>query len=85
MGYAVAIPWALVGAVGMSRTLDRRHWMSDQVVGALFGYAVGKEVALRSLRRKSKAGPGHSSHDNDDGFYLAPAVDGAMLGWRRSF
>jgi len=84
MSYAAAIPWALVGAVGVSRTLDRRHWLSDEVVGALFGYAVGKEVALRSLRRKGKASPRQSRHD-DDGFYLAPASDGALLGWRRTF
>ena len=46
--------WATVAGVGVARTLDRAHWLSDQTLGLFFGYAVGKEVALRSSRRNAK-------------------------------
>jgi membrane-associated phospholipid phosphatase len=41
-------------AVGLGRFPDRAHWLSDQVVGAVFGYAVGKAVADQQLKRKRK-------------------------------
>ena len=45
------------GAVGLSRMADRRHWASDTFLGAAFGYAVGRSVAARSLRRASRGAP----------------------------
>ena len=51
MGAAAAIPWAIVGGVGVARMLDRRHWLSDQAIGIAFGYAVGKQFAVRSSHR----------------------------------
>ena len=57
---AVAIPAnAVMAGVGVGRMVDRRHWNSDTLIGALFGYAIGKEVALQSsarLRQASGAG-----------------------------
>ena len=47
---------ALMAGVGIGRMVDRRHWNSDTLLGALFGYAVGKEVALRSLNRLHEQG-----------------------------
>ena len=87
MGALAAVPWALVGAVGLSRTLDRRHWLSDEVVGAIFGYAVGKEVAVRSLRRKQKSSSSGNAREDDgaDALFVSPTFDGARFGWRRSF
>ena len=41
----------LVTAMGIGRMADRGHWLSDQVVGVAFGYAIGKEVARRQKRR----------------------------------
>jgi membrane-associated phospholipid phosphatase len=46
--------WALVAGVALGRTLDRGHWASDEVLGAAFGYGVGRQVALRSHRRAAK-------------------------------
>jgi membrane-associated phospholipid phosphatase len=43
--------YALAAGVGVGRLVDRRHWLSDTVLGLFFGYAVGKEIALRSGRR----------------------------------
>ena len=55
MGIVEPAIWALVGGVALGRTLDRGHWASDEVLGAAFGYAVGRQVGLRSKRRAVKA------------------------------
>jgi len=82
MGVFEVVPWAIVGSVGVSRVLDRRHWLSDQTIGLLFGYAVGKEVAIRSLRRR---GGSSSSSSDASGVFLEPAQEGVRMGWRREF
>lgn len=48
---AVAI-YAVAGAVGIGRVADGGHWASDQVLGGILGYAVGSEIARRSLQRR---------------------------------
>jgi membrane-associated phospholipid phosphatase len=40
-------------AIGASRIYDGRHWLSDTVVGGLFGYATGRAVAARMLSSES--------------------------------
>jgi membrane-associated phospholipid phosphatase len=89
MGIAEPLPWIVVGGVAVSRTLDRRHWASDQLIGILFGYAVGKEVALRSSRRAAKAAThvGQVDERDDHGsLFLSPDASGALrLGWRKAF
>jgi len=42
-------------AIGASRIYDGRHWLSDTVVGGLFGYATGRAVAARMLTRERGA------------------------------
>ena len=54
MGVVEPAIWAMAGAIGLGRTLDRGHWTSDQLIGAAFGYAVGRQVALRSRRRAER-------------------------------
>lgn len=51
LGIAEPLLYAFTGAVLLSRTADRGHWFSDHVLGGIFGYAAGREVARRSLRR----------------------------------
>ena len=84
MGAAEVIPWAVVGSVGLSRMIDRRHWLSDQVVGAAFGYAVGKQFAVRSSHRANPkvADPVIAA---PSGLYLAPNDGRVHLTWRLSF
>ena len=79
----VTIPaYAIATGVGVGRLLDRRHWTSDTVLGALLGYAVGKEVAQRSRERLH----GDDGTDNDGGELLLGSVDGRMLiGWHVTF
>ena len=80
--------WATVAGVGVARTLDRAHWASDQTLGLFFGYAVGKEVALRSSRRNAKR-TASSDVDNrskrESSFFIAPGVNGTRLGWQAEF
>jgi membrane-associated phospholipid phosphatase len=42
-------------AIGAGRIFDGRHWLSDTVVGALFGYATGRAIAARMLSRERGA------------------------------
>lgn len=48
---AIAI-YAVAGAVGVGRVADGGHWASDQLLGGILGYAVGSEIAKRSLQRR---------------------------------
>jgi len=83
----VTIPaYAIAVGVGAGRLVDRRHWTSDTVLGALFGYAVGKEIATRSLDRREREGRG-SSAARDEGatMFFAPDANGLIVGWKMSF
>lgn len=84
MGAAEVIPWAVVGGVGISRILDRRHWLSDQVMGAAFGYAVGKQFAVRSSHRAARKSA-DSQMITPEGINLAPDDRGIRLTWRLAF
>ena len=42
-------------AIGAGRIMDGRHWLSDTVVGGIFGYATGKAIAARMLERESRS------------------------------
>lgn len=55
MGIAEPMVYGVAAGVAVGRVLDHGHWTSDHVLGGIFGYAVGKEVARRSLARKRAA------------------------------
>ena len=81
----ITIPaYAVALGVGVGRMVDRRHWTSDTVLGALFGYAFGKEVAIRSLERRQREG-GASDDGGGGALYFAPDGDGIVVGWRATF
>lgn len=44
--------YTFVSAIGLGRVADGRHWLSDTVVGALFGYVTGRTVSARMLARE---------------------------------
>ena len=80
----------LVAAMGVGRMADRGHWLSDQVVGVAFGYAIGKEVARRQKQRlgRDKAGaPSAESAESDDGGapFIGADANGTRLGWQQPF
>jgi membrane-associated phospholipid phosphatase len=78
---------ATVAGVGVARTLDRAHWLSDHTLGLAFGYAVGREVALRSSRRNAKrtGSADAESRGSASALFLAPGVNGTRVGWQISF
>lgn len=92
MGYVEPVLWALAAGVGVGRLADRAHWTSDQLLGAVFGYAIGREVALRQRkrqeRRAEREGPTASPIPTSpqSGFYLINDPGrGLGVGWQKSF
>lgn len=51
LGYVEPLLYAFATGIGVARTVDRRHWASDNLLGAAFGYAVGRAVAHRQKER----------------------------------
>lgn len=92
MGIVEPVLAGLVGVMGVGRIADRGHWVSDQVVGAAFGFAIGREVARRQLKRraaeKAKAAAGEVPVP-PDGPTGAPLMgydrNGTKLGWQVTF
>lgn len=82
MGIAAPLPWLVVGGVGVGRLLDRRHWLSDEVLGGFFGYAVGKEIALRSLHRANRTSATTASRSD---LSIAPVPGGVAARWSWMF
>jgi membrane-associated phospholipid phosphatase len=83
MGAVEPVLYAVAAGVGVGRILDRGHWASDQVIGSLLGYAVGREVARRSLNRLRA--PGSSPSADAANFSVAPNRGGVVLQWQRVF
>ena len=75
---------ALVGAMGLGRIADRGHWLSDQVLGIAMGYAIGKEVARRQLRRLAEE-RGTASPPAGGSALVGPSPGGLLLGWQLTF
>jgi membrane-associated phospholipid phosphatase len=76
--YAVAI------GVGVGRMVDRRHWTTDTILGVLFGYAVGKEVGIRSIDRRRRDNDGQSAGDGG-GLLVGGNENGLLIGWKTTF
>ena len=55
LGLVEPLPYAFSVAIGLGRLADGHHWASDMVVGGVVGFAVGKAIAERQLRRKDDA------------------------------
>lgn len=72
LGAAGPVVYAFAAAVGIGRLADEAHWTSDTVLGGILGYAVGKEIAQRSLNRHAKRGAGGAS------FNVSPAANGGL-------
>ena len=83
MGAAEAIPWVVVGGVGVARIVDRRHWLSDQIIGIAFGYAVGKQFAVRSSHRADRNATDHTVSASR--LHVAPDDGPFRLTWRLVF
>jgi len=71
----------------VGRMADQGHWLSDQVVGVVFGYAVGKEVARRQKQRleREKKGAVEKKTASRSSPYLGASRNGTELGWQVQF
>lgn len=92
LGWGAPVAYAVAGAVGVGRMVDRRHWLSDTVLGSFFGYAIGNTIAARSKARlaRDQAGGGAAPADSSSGatsqFYVAPEGGGQVgIGFTRRF
>ena len=73
--------YGVAAAVGVGRMADRGHWLSDTVLGGILGYAVGSEVARRSLARQSAGG----SSGGSSSAFISPEQGGVTMGMRWTF
>lgn len=90
LGYAEPVLWALGVGVGVGRVLDRRHWLSDGIIGTVWGYAAGKAVAARSRHRAEARDSGDPASDDGRGLlpgelHVSRTADGLRLGWTLRF
>jgi membrane-associated phospholipid phosphatase len=85
LGPAEPALYALAAAIGIGRLADEAHWTSDTVLGGIFGYAVGREVARRSLKRNAARGASGNALTTSpsSSFSISPHIGGVSLqmGW----
>jgi hypothetical protein len=90
-GFVEPVLYAFVGAIWMARTADRAHWTSDQLLGTVFGYAIGREVARRQLKREADraatatAGGSATLAPPREGPYLVKTGETVRVGWQLRF
>ena len=70
--------YAIATGVGVGRMADGGHWLSDQIIGAILGYAIGNEIARRQLRRVNGATPAA-------GMNVSPGSTGPTVSFSWSF
>lgn len=89
LSYAEPVIMGIALGVNIGRVVDRRHWLSDAVVGAVFGYAMGKGMADRQLGRArdraARSDGGDAGASPLSGLYMDRMGDAFVLGWRASF
>jgi hypothetical protein len=87
LGAAEPALYALAAAIGIGRLADEAHWTSDSVLGGIFGYAIGREVARRSLKRNTERGGSSAAPlaSPTSSFSVSPHADGVSFQMRWTF
>ena len=81
----ITIPaYTIAFGVGVGRMVDRRHWNSDTIRGAILGYAVGKEVAQRSVERRQREDADKPLTETG-GLFLGGDGQAFTVGWKMTF
>jgi len=85
LGYAEPVIMGLAIGVGAGRVVDRKHWLSDALVGGVVGYVIGKTFADRQRgrvdgRRGEDVG---SAGPPLGGLFVAKDGERVLLGMRR--
>ncbi len=80
LGMVEPLPYAYAAVIGLGRMADGEHWASDTMLGAIVGFAIGREIAARQLARRvapaptSSASVGASAARRRDSRILVPLV-----------
>jgi membrane-associated phospholipid phosphatase len=61
LGIAEPLPYAYSTVIGLGRMADGEHWASDTMLGAIVGFAIGREIAARQLDRRASAATNRST------------------------
>jgi membrane-associated phospholipid phosphatase len=88
LGVAEAIPYLFATGMTIARSVDRRHWASDDLIGAAFGYAIGRVVAQRQLKRRDareRENRGEASASPAGGPVIGNHASGSYIGWEFRF
>jgi membrane-associated phospholipid phosphatase len=92
LGAGEPLLYGFAAAVGVGRIIDRGHWASDQLVGVVFAYAIGREVAMRQRKRLERSREEGVAvlteipRSARPGFYIIRDESrGIGLGWQRNF
>lgn len=87
MGLVEPALYLVSAGIGVGRLVDRRHWNSDTMIGMAFGYAIGRQIAHRSLNRamNTQGGAGSAAASVLSGTYLSPSKTHITLGWKTTF
>lgn len=77
-GVGEVVLYGIAAGVGVGRMADGAHWLSDQIIGGILGYAIGRELARRQLSRLD-AIPGTGVMN------VSPQMNGTMLTFSWTF
>ena len=77
MGFVEPVLYAVAAGVGVGRMADEGHWLSDTVIGGILGYAVGREVGLRSRTRDEERQAASTAAGAQ--FGISPSTHGVNL------
>jgi membrane-associated phospholipid phosphatase len=85
LGVAKPLVYGAVVAMGASRMIDRRHWASDQVLGIAVGFAIGRTVARRQLRRLERGQSTVGEEERAGPFMSGGGSAPLRVGWQLRF
>jgi hypothetical protein len=85
LGVAEPVLYTIALAIGVARVADRRHWTSDQFIGIVGGYAVGRTIAHRQLRRLDRQGATTDASPDYSAPRFGRSREGYRIGWTLSF
>lgn len=77
-GIGEVVLYSIATGVGIGRMADGGHWLSDQIIGAVLGYAIGNEIARRQLSRLNAT-------PTTTGMNVSPGANGTLLSFSFTF
>jgi membrane-associated phospholipid phosphatase len=85
LSYAEPIILGAALGVNVGRVADRKHWLSDALVGAVFGYAMGKGMADRQRGRADERADDAGRPSPFEGLFLDHSGGALLVGFNRTF